>query len=29
LSSDPELTRHAALGGRLAYWENQLFAGVA
>ena len=29
LSSDPELTRHAALRGRLAYWEKQLFAGVA
>ena len=29
LASDPQFTGHAALQSRLAYWEKQLFAGVA
>ena len=29
LSEDPELVKHPILRSRLAYWEKQLFAGVA
>jgi len=29
LSEDPELINHPTLRSRLAYWEKQLFAGVA
>jgi ATP-dependent DNA helicase RecG len=29
LAKDPELSAHQALRTRLAYWEKQLFAGVA
>ena len=29
LSGDPELVKHPILRSRLAYWEKQLFAGVA
>jgi ATP-dependent DNA helicase RecG len=29
LSEDPELAKHPILRSRLAYWEKQLFAGVA
>jgi ATP-dependent DNA helicase RecG len=29
LAEDPDLTSHPILRSRLAYWEKQLFAGVA
>jgi hypothetical protein len=29
LAKDPELSAHPTLRTRLAYWEKQLFAGVA
>jgi hypothetical protein len=29
LATDPELANHPVLRTRLAFWEKQLFAGVA